>query len=60
MTDGVHRAGGRIFAQLMHTGRVAIRRTAGGRRVVAPSAIAAPGEMWTDTKGMQPHPVPAR
>ena len=27
--------------------------------VLAPSAVAAPGEMFTDAEGMQPHPVPA-
>jgi N-ethylmaleimide reductase len=29
-----------------------------GGEVLAPSAVAAPGEMYTDAKGMQPHPVP--
>jgi N-ethylmaleimide reductase len=29
-----------------------------GARVIAPSALAAPGEMWTDSSGMQPYPVP--
>ena len=59
MTDGVHRAGGRIFVQFMHTGRVGHpANLPAGARIVAPSAIAAPGQMWTDGEGMQPHPVP--
>ncbi len=29
-----------------------------GARVLAPSAIAVPGEVWTDSDGMQPYPVP--
>jgi N-ethylmaleimide reductase len=29
-----------------------------GAEVLAPSAVAAEGEMYTDAKGMQPHPVP--
>ncbi|MEB0160959.1 alkene reductase, partial [Pseudomonas sp. AH2 (2023)] len=53
-------AGGRIFVQLMHTGRVGHpANLPAGARLVAPSAIAAPGEMWADSQGMQPHPVPA-
>jgi len=60
VTDGVHRSGGRIFVQFMHTGRVGHpANLPAGARIVAPSAIAAPGQMWTDSAGMQPHPVPA-
>jgi N-ethylmaleimide reductase len=60
VTDGVHGAGGRMFLQLMHTGRVGHpANMKAGSRVLGPSAVAAPGEMWTDTLGQQPHPVPA-
>ena len=42
----------------MHTGRVSHpANLPAGARLLAPSALAAPGEMWTDSKG-QPHPVP--
>jgi N-ethylmaleimide reductase len=59
VTDGVHRAGGHMFVQLMHTGRVGHpANLEPGSRILGPSAIAAPGEMWTDTLGLQPHPVP--
>src|SRR5580658_6603920 len=56
VTDAVHARGGRIFLQLMHVGRIA---HAGNRTIVdapvAPSAIRAAGQMWTDSQGMQPN-----
>jgi N-ethylmaleimide reductase len=59
VTDAVHAAGSRIFAQLMHTGRVGHPlNLPAGARVVGPSAIAAPGQMFTVQQGMQDHPVP--
>lgn len=59
VTDAVHAGGGKIFVQLMHTGRVGHpHNLPAGARIVAPSPIAAPGTMWTDQEGAQPHPVP--
>ncbi|MCB2213442.1 alkene reductase [bacterium] len=59
ITGAVHQAGGKIAVQLMHVGRVGHRanqyKPVGH---VAPSAIAAPGHIMTDTVGRQPKPVP--
>jgi N-ethylmaleimide reductase len=46
----VHRVGGTIFAQLWHVGRISHPDFHGGERPVAPSAIAADGEVFT-TRG---------
>ena len=59
ITDAVHRHGGHMVVQLMHTGRVGhpLNLPSGGE-VLAPSPVAAEGEMYTDAQGPQPHPVP--
>lgn len=59
VTDAVHANGGKIFMQLMHTGRIGhpLNLPEGGR-VMGVSPIAVEGQMWTDTQGMQDHPVP--
>ena len=55
VTDAVHAKGGTIVAQLMHVGRVAaLQNKPAGSETVAPSAIQARGEMYTDEAGMQP------
>jgi len=59
VTDGVHAEGGTIVAQLMHCGRVAhADNKAPDAETVAPSAIRARGDMYTDTAGMQPFSEP--
>ena len=59
VTAGVHQADSKMFVQLMHTGRVSHpANMPAGARVLAPSPVAVPGEVWTDSAGMQPYPVP--
>lgn len=59
VADAVHAKGARIFMQLMHCGRIAHPlNLPPGARIVAPSAVAAEGEMYTDQEGMKPQPVP--
>src|SRR5690606_23923104 len=48
----------KIFIQLMHVGRIAHPdNLPEGAKVVAPSAVRAAGDMWTDTAGQQPIPT---
>lgn len=59
VTTAVHKEGGKIFVQLMHAGRVAhAANLPAGAEIVSASAIAAKGNMWTDTQGMQPMELP--
>ncbi|HZK59141.1 MAG TPA: alkene reductase [Cryobacterium sp.] len=57
VAEAVHAEGGRIVAQVMHSGRVSHEGINGGREVVAPSAIAIQGETRT-YDGKKPFPVP--
>ncbi len=45
VVDAVHQAGGRIFAQIWHVGRISHSSYLDGKLPVAPSAIAAPGHV---------------
>jgi N-ethylmaleimide reductase len=47
ITDAVHRAGSKIFAQLWHVGRVSHPDFQGGALPVAPSALPVEGEAFT-------------
>src|SRR3989337_3667327 len=59
VTDAVHARGAKIFIQLMHCGRIGhVLNLPAGARILAPSAVVAIGEMYTDAEGLKPHPVP--
>jgi N-ethylmaleimide reductase len=59
VTRRVHARGAKIFAQLMHTGRVSHPlNMPAGTEVLAPSAVALPGKMWTDQQQQQDYPTP--
>lgn len=53
----MHAAGGRIVLQIMHGGRTSHPHINGGRRVVAPSAIAIPGPVHTE-RGKEAYVTP--
>lgn len=58
-TSAVHKAGGKIVVQLMHTGRISHPlNMSEGARIIAPSAVRAAGQMWTDAKQLQDFPLP--
>ncbi|MVT43927.1 alkene reductase [Chitinophaga oryziterrae] len=59
VTSAVHAKGGKIFLQIMHTGRISHPANMPARtEILAPSAVMAKGEIWTDLHGWQPHPTP--
>lgn len=58
-TEAVHKNGGKIIVQLMHSGRISHPlNMQEGTQILAPSAVKAAGQMWTDSKGLQDFMVP--
>lgn len=57
VTSAVHNKGGRIFAQIMHAGRISHPDTT-GHQPVAPSAVAARDARVFTPAGPQPAPTP--
>jgi len=57
VTDAVHQAGGRIFLQLWHVGRISDPELLDGALPVAPSAIAAKGHV-SILRPLRDYPVP--
>lgn len=59
ITTVVHNKGGKIIIQLMHTGRIShALNMPEGARIIAPSAVKAAGQMYTDAKQLQDLPMP--
>jgi N-ethylmaleimide reductase len=55
----VHAKGGKIFVQLMHTGRISHpANMPKDATILSPSAVKPAGQMWTDAQGLQDFPVP--
>jgi NADPH2 dehydrogenase/N-ethylmaleimide reductase len=59
VTEAVHARGGLIVLQLMHGGRIGSHHIKPkGVETVAPSALRAAGEVFTDAAGLQPYDKP--
>ncbi len=59
VTAATKESGGKIFVQLMHCGRIGHQLNMPQKSVIlAPSAVKAAGQMWTDAEQMQDFPVP--
>ena len=58
ITDAVHAAGGRMFLQLWHVGRLSHPAFLDGATPVAPSAIACRGDIRLPDNQHAPYPVP--
>jgi len=59
VSEAVHAGNGKLFMQLMHCGRVGSRlNLPPGAELLAPSALALSGAIWTDSQGEQPYDLP--
>ncbi|MCH2228956.1 MAG: alkene reductase [Crocinitomicaceae bacterium] len=59
ITDSVHKSGGKIVLQIMHTGRIGhSNNLPDGARIIGPSAIAKKGDTTTYDLGKQPFTMP--
>jgi len=59
VTSAVHAKDGKIFIQLMHTGRISHPlNLPEGAQILAPSAVKPAGQMWTDAQQLQDFPTP--
>jgi N-ethylmaleimide reductase len=59
VTNAVHAKKAKIFIQMMHCGRIGHPlNLPAGARVIAPSAVPAAGDIYTDAEGMKQQVVP--
>lgn len=59
VTAAVHQKRGKIFLQIMHTGRIGhMDNLPAGARLVGPSGIRAAGQIYTDTRQLQDYSEP--
>jgi len=57
VTDEVHSKGGKIFLQIMHTGRIGHPyNVPEGASIMSPSGVKAAAQIWTDKDKLQDHP----
>ena len=59
VTAAIHEGGSKVFMQLMHSGRIShSANMPAGSKIIAPSAVKAAGQMWTDSQMMQDLEMP--